>query len=203
MRPEPFAEFALEDFAGAGLRQLEVGELDATWNLVTGQRSTAVRDQLIHTERGAGFQHDTRHDQLAPLGIGYAEHRRLANGRVFVENGFDLAGIDVLTARDDHVLHAVQDVQIPFRILIADVARSKQPVAKRAQRLFAIIPVTPHDVGAARDHFARLPDAHLRSGLVHDAHIDAWARTPARQQSLRRMLIVLESREKARLAQPV
>src|SRR5258706_8906220 len=76
MRPEPFAQCALEDFAGAGLRQLEIGELDATWNLVTGQRSTAVRDQLIHTERDAGFQHDTRHDQLPPLGIGYAARPR-------------------------------------------------------------------------------------------------------------------------------
>src|ERR1700726_555218 len=47
MRPEPFAQCALEDFSGAGLRQLEIGELDATWNLVTGQRSTAVRDQAI------------------------------------------------------------------------------------------------------------------------------------------------------------
>src|ERR1700730_12007862 len=104
--PEPFAQCALEDFAGAGLRQLEIGELDATWNLVTGQRSTAVRDQLIHTERGAGFQHDTRHDQLTPLGIGDAEHRGLANGRMFVEDSLDLAGIDVLAAGDDHVLHA-------------------------------------------------------------------------------------------------
>src|SRR5882762_6994235 len=203
MCPEPFAQRALEDFSGAGLRQLEVGELDATWNLVTGQRSTAVRDQLVHTENDAGFQHDTRHDQFAPLGIGYAEHRGLANGGVFVEDGLDLAGIDVLAARDDHVLHAVQDVQIPFRILITDVAGSKQPVAERAQRLFAIIPVTAHDVGAARNHFAGLPNAHLRSGLVHDAHIDARAWTPARQQALRRVLIVLESREKARLAQPV
>src|ERR1700676_3970280 len=166
MRPEPFAQCTLEDFAGAGLRQLEIGELDATWNLVTGQRSAAVRDQLIQTERDAGFQHDTRHDQLAPLGIGYAEYRGLANGRVFVEDSLDLAGIDVLAARDDHVLHAVQDVQIPFRILIADVARSKQPVAERAQGLFAIVPVSAHNVGAAGDHFAGLPDAHLRSGLV-------------------------------------
>ena len=84
MRPEPFAQGALEDFAGAGLRQLEIGELDTTWNLVTVQRSTAVRDQLIYTERDAGFEHDTRHDQLAPLDIGYAEHCGLANGRVFV-----------------------------------------------------------------------------------------------------------------------
>src|SRR5258708_19654773 len=85
MRAEPFAQCALEDFAGAGLRQLEVGELDATWNLVTCQRSTAVRDQLIHTERDPGFQHDTRHDQLAPLGIGYAEHPTLANAPLFVK----------------------------------------------------------------------------------------------------------------------
>src|ERR1700686_1541421 len=119
MCPEPFAQCALEDFAGAGLRQLKIGELDATWNLVTGQRSTAVRDQVIHTERDAGFQHDTRHDQLAPLGIGYAEYCGLANGRVCVEDGLDLAGIDVLAARDDHVLPAVQDVQIPVPILIA------------------------------------------------------------------------------------
>jgi hypothetical protein len=70
MRPEPFAQCALEDFAGAGLRQLEIGELDATWNLVAGQRSTAVLDQLIHTERDAGFQHDIRYDQLAPLASG-------------------------------------------------------------------------------------------------------------------------------------
>src|SRR5258708_8595617 len=111
--------------------------------------------------------------------MGYGETRGGRRGGVCVGGGGEPAGIDVLAARNDHVLHAVQDVQIPFRILIADVARSKQPVAERAQRLFAIVPVTAHDVGAARDHFAGLPDAHLRSGLVHDAYIAAWAWTPA------------------------
>jgi hypothetical protein len=67
-----------------GLRQLKIGELDAAWNFVTGQRSTAVRDRFVHTERDSGLQHDTRHDQLAPLGIRYAEHRSFANGRVFL-----------------------------------------------------------------------------------------------------------------------
>ena len=46
-------------------------------------------------------------------------------------NRLDLAGVDVLAARDDHVLQAVQDVEITVRILTADVSRTKEAVPER------------------------------------------------------------------------
>jgi hypothetical protein len=42
------------------------------------------------------------------LRIRYPEDRRLMNRRMLGYNRFDLTGIDVFTARDNHVLQAVQ-----------------------------------------------------------------------------------------------
>jgi hypothetical protein len=50
---------------------------------------------------------------------------------MLVKNCLDLAGVNVLAPRDDHVFQAVRDVGITVRILTADVSRTKEAVPKR------------------------------------------------------------------------
>src|SRR5262245_25700409 len=84
-----------------------------------------MSDQLIRAESLTRLQRYTSHHDFAPLRIRYSEDRRFTNSRMLVNNRFDLTGVNVFAARDNHVFQAVQDVKIPFFILIADVASSK------------------------------------------------------------------------------
>src|SRR5712664_2440259 len=114
MSPKRLTQDPLENLAGAALGQLGITEFDAAWNLVIGQRSPAVPDQIIGAERFAWLQDDASHHQFAPLWIGYSKYRCFTNRRMLVDNCFDLAAVNVLAAGDNHVLQAVQDVEIPI-----------------------------------------------------------------------------------------
>src|SRR5258708_12303938 len=128
MGPITFTQNSFEYFAGATLRQLGVQELNPAWNLVIGERAPAVSHQIIRAEDLSRLQHDTGHHKLTPLGVRYSEDRGFANRGMLVKNRLDLAGVDVLAARDNHVLQPVQDLQIPIRILPPQLSRPKQPL---------------------------------------------------------------------------
>jgi len=72
-----------------------------------------MRDQLVSGERHAELRNYTRHHQLSPLGIGYSEDRSFADGWMCVKDRFDLAGVDVLSARHNHVFQAIKNITIP------------------------------------------------------------------------------------------
>src|SRR3954451_13031380 len=101
MGPITFTQNPFEDFAGATLRQFGVQELNPAWNLVIGEREPAVSHQIIRAENLSRLQHDTGHHTPPPLGVRYSEARGFANRGVLVKNRLDLAGVDVLAARDD------------------------------------------------------------------------------------------------------
>src|SRR6266702_954266 len=130
MTPEALAQSPLENLPGAALGQLAWRKLDAARNLVARQKPAAMRDQFIHADSGAGLQHHASHHELSPLWVRYPKDRRLTNGRMLVNDGFDLCRVHILAARDDHVFQTVQNVNKALRILIADVAGSKHPAPK-------------------------------------------------------------------------
>src|SRR5205823_7467982 len=123
MSPITFTQNPFEYFAGATLRQLGVQELNPARNLVISKRAPAVSHQIIRTEDLSRLQHYTGHHKLTPLGVWYSEDRGFANRGMLVKNRLDLAGVDVLAACDDHLLQAVQNVEVTVRILTADVSR--------------------------------------------------------------------------------
>src|SRR5262249_24420209 len=59
-----------------------------------------------------GAQRDVGDDELAEHVVGPADDRGLEHGVVAVESGLDLLGVDVLASADDHVLDAVDDLQV-------------------------------------------------------------------------------------------
>src|ERR1700731_3107335 len=136
--------------------------------------------QVVRTQRHSGLQYDTSHHEFTPLLIRYSEDRRFANRGMFVDDRFDLAGINIFATCDDHVFQAVEDVEIAVRILIADVSRAKHSVSKRESRVLRIVPVAPHNVGASCDQFPMLPDFHLPSLFVFDSQVNSWTGSPTR-----------------------
>src|SRR5258708_2349442 len=156
MGPITYTKTPFEYSAGATLRQLGVQELNPAWNLVIGERAPAVSRQIVRAEDLSRLQHDTGRHKLTPLGVRYSEDRGFANRGMLVKNRLDLAGVDVLAARDDHVLQAVQDVEITVRILTADVSRTKEAVPESKSSFLRIIPIATHDIRASSHQFARL-----------------------------------------------
>src|ERR1700692_3127491 len=134
--------------------------------------------QIVRAQNDSGLQHDASHREVTPLRIGYSEDCHFANRGMSVDDRFDLAGINIFAACDDHVFQAVEDVEIAVRILIADVSRAKHSVLKCESRVLRIVPVAPHDVSTPCDQFTALPDFNFLSGLVLDSQINSWTRPP-------------------------
>src|SRR6185312_9462425 len=93
-----------------------VDELDQPRTFEPRQIGLAVRMDLLRPERMAGLYGDDRHADLAPLLVGNADHGSFGDRRELMQHALDFGWIDVLTARDVHVLPAVDDVVEPFLI---------------------------------------------------------------------------------------
>src|SRR4051812_5368756 len=120
-------QLPLEDLAGRGPGQF-VGEDDVARDLVGGEvRPDEVLELALgHLAARAG--HDHRAQPLAEVLVLDAEHRRLGHRLVALEEVLDLAGKDVLPARDDHLVVAAVDEQPALFVEVADIARGHQPV---------------------------------------------------------------------------
>src|SRR5713101_4534085 len=138
--------------------------------------------QIVRLENHSRLQHDASHHEFAPLRVRNSEDRHFTNCGMFVDDRFDLAGINIFATCDNHVFQAVKDVEIAVRILIADVSSAKHSVSKCESRVFWIVPVAPHDVGAPCDQFPVLPDFHFLSRFVLDSQINSWTRPPTRYE---------------------
>src|SRR5262245_31515037 len=195
--PETFPQGPLQYLARPALRQLGFRELEAARNLVVGEKPPAVGDQFVRAKSLSRLAHDAGGDELTPLPVGDAEDRRFENRRMLVDDGFDLAGVDVFATGDDHVLRAVENVEIALGIAVAHVAGTEHPVLERAARLLRILPVAAHDIGAARHQFTMLPGFNLPALFVHDPHIDPGTGSPTGCEPRLRVLIVLQAGQKA------
>src|SRR5579884_2940528 len=125
-------------------------------NLALAELADLLRGGLL-----AGFELDPGHDLLAILGVRHANHLHIADLRVRVEKLFDLAGIDVLAAANDHILDAPDDVDIALLVHGGQVsgmhpARTVDSLSGR----FGIVPVAEHHAVPTRAEFTRLPHWH-------------------------------------------
>ena len=90
-----------------------------------------------------GLQHDERLRRLAPLLVRHADHRAFEHRRVLVERVLDLGRADVLAARDDHVLLAVDDVDRAALVPDREVAGVEVAAVDRLRRSPPAAPSSP------------------------------------------------------------
>src|SRR5262249_44028536 len=137
----------------------------------------AVVDQFVSLKSMARLADNAGCDNLAPLWIGNAEDCRFEHRRMLINDGFNLAGIDVFATRDDHVLRAIENVKIAVGVAIADVSRPKHAIPEDTPGTLGIVPVAAHDIGATHHEFPVLPCFDLAAHAVHDSQIDSRTAT--------------------------
>ena len=152
------AQLALEDLSARVLGQL-VGDDDVARGLEAGEAVAAEARDLLGGQLVAGARHDDGGDGLDPARVGDAEHGRLGHRRVRVDDLLDLARGDVLAARLDHVLLAVDDVEVALVVEDAEVAGVQPAVAERLGRLGGVVPVAEHRLRRAVHDLADLAGA--------------------------------------------
>jgi len=84
---------------------------------------------------------DHRLHLLAPVLVGNAEDRDVADLGMREQRSFDLGRVDVDATRDDHVDLAVAEEEIAVLVQVADVADREEPVAPVVGGLLRILVV--------------------------------------------------------------
>src|SRR5207253_9346181 len=104
MRPKTVAQNLLKNLAGAALRQLGLRKLDAARNFEIGERSSAIRDQLISSEGFSRLKYNAGFHGFAPRWIRYSENRHFSHRCMRVDHSLHFAGVNVLFAGYDPVV---------------------------------------------------------------------------------------------------
>src|SRR3954452_11241727 len=135
------AELPLDDLAARVLGQ-RVDDHDVLRALVAGQHRAGVLDDRLGRQLGAGLRYDRGRDRLDPARVRDAEDRDLGDTIELVDRLLDLAGGDVLAAGLDHVLLAVDDVELAGLVDVPEVAGVEPAVAEGLAGLLLVLVVS-------------------------------------------------------------
>src|SRR5690606_24935456 len=125
---------------------------------------------VAHAQDGAnGF---------SPFGIRHADHGCFKNAWVIHQARLDLGRVDVLTARDDHVLAAPGNGKVAILVHAPQVPCAQPAIAHHTLGLFFAIPIALHDIGPTGFDFANDVGRDGYAILIDDAHIAEKRRQP-------------------------
>ena len=131
----------------------------------------------------AGLERDERLGHLAVQVIRHADDRRLGHCRVPVQDVFDLPRIHIDAVDDNHVLAAIDQIEVLLVIHPPDVARAQPAVGvKNGARLLGLSPIALHHAPATDAHLTERARWNLVPQVVHHPHLDTWNRHADRQR---------------------
>src|ERR1700688_3381484 len=111
-------EGELQDLADRRLGQL-AAEFDEFRQLDGRELVGQEGEQARRVERSTVVPHDKGLDGMTAIGIGHAHDRRLGDGGMLVDRLLDQARIDLVAARDDDLLEAVDDEEVAVLVHVA------------------------------------------------------------------------------------
>src|SRR6185437_4324112 len=178
--PEGFAQFAAQYLSGS-IAGKGLDEVYALWRLVSCDTGTREGDDILRIWAFAGFRYDDGLHRFAPFFVRHANHGYVGNIGMAIDRAFDFRRIDVFRASDDHVFHAVVNVDIAVFIQIARIAGAKPAVlVDGLRRGFRQIPITCHIPRRASCDLAHLSWRQLVSGFVEHRHFHTRQRLTSR-----------------------
>src|SRR3990172_6441002 len=117
LRAVRLAQHALEDLARGVARQGLGRDDDGSRNLVAGELALTEGDAVLAGDRGPRPRHHDGARRLAPARVRHPDHGGLGDAGMAIQDRLHLGRVDVLPARDDHVLLPVRDVEEPLLVL--------------------------------------------------------------------------------------
>ena len=126
--------------------------------------------------RDAAAAHDHGHADLAPLGVGHAEHRHFGHAGMRQQHFLDLARVDVRAARDVHVRFAAGDGEQAALVQAPEVAGVEPATAQGLGSGLGVAVVAGEDGRPAAADFADAAGRYrLQVGVEHGHfHAGAW-----------------------------
>jgi hypothetical protein len=110
----------LLNFSGSRLRKL-LDEFPDARDLERGEPGSAKFHEFMFVDRLSGFDLHESDEYLAPVLVRNTDDGYCRNQCVIVEHVLDLAGINVLSAADDHVFLASPDAAIAMLVQAAEI----------------------------------------------------------------------------------
>src|SRR5512143_2670689 len=136
-----------------------VAELDLLRHFEFREPFPAVPDQFLGRRLLTLLQHNVGLDLLAQeFFVGKADDHGLLDLRMPVQHFLDLARVDVLARRLDHVLDPAGDIKVTFLVHPRDVARMEPSVPQGQGRFLRFVPISFHDLRPPDDKLSRLAD---------------------------------------------
>src|ERR1700730_2467714 len=122
---------------------------------------------------------------------------------MLVDDGFDLARVNILAAVNNHVLQPIQKVDVTIGILVADVTAAEHSITKYRVRFFQIVPIAAHYICAASNQLAMLAGSKLFSRVIYDRQFNSGSRAAAISQSVLCVFMILQPSKKARFTEAI
>jgi hypothetical protein len=146
--------------------------------------------QFVGGDRRTGAQEYRGDRRFAPFFVGDAEdgdfaHRRMAHG-----DFFDVARVDLDAAAVDHVLLAVDQVEVALVVGIAEVAGEQPAVADRLLGEVGAAVVAEHQRRSAADDLADFARGGVAAVIADDAHLVEIRRRADRTGLAQRLRLV-------------
>src|SRR6266566_1815720 len=152
------------------MREL-VSNVDGAGLFIASQFLRGIAEQLLGSDRAAGFEDDEGNGHLAPLGIGLSTDAGFFHGGMGSQDGFDLGRVDILTSGDDKVCAAVEDIEVAICIKVADVTCGEPAVLKRRGCRLWSSGIARGDGWAFQQYLARLARRSWPV-IMQDAQLD-------------------------------
>src|SRR5271166_1440232 len=164
---EPLPQIAFVELADGIFRQF-IEDRDLNGQFVFRQRLVQVLTDQVDLELLAGMQRDEQHRLFAVDRVRPADDRGFGDLRPLVDHRFDLAGVDVLPAADDHVLRPVDQHQVTVLIEAPDVPGVQPAIDDRVGGLLGPVQIAAHHVGALDQNLAGLAVGYRSPGGVDE-----------------------------------
>ena len=135
-----------------------------------------VKSQGVEVGRRSCRSHQRQHRHLAPARVWQADHGTFGHAGPAFDQVLDLGGIDVLAARNQHVLAPSDHAVDALPVLGAQVAGMQPAVAP--VRVIGLAVVGTQQVRRLQPDFADRAGHHVLAGLVDQSHPHAQCGSP-------------------------
>src|SRR6185503_8165079 len=128
----------------------------------------------------ARSQGHCRNNNLAPFRIRRSDHGCHAHGGMLVEDFLDVVREYVLSSADDHVLLAIDDVEITFLVEPPHIPEREELATSCSSGRLGIVVVLANDNRSTDVDFPHLPLRHGIAIVVAQLNVQSNYRTPDR-----------------------